>query len=71
MSGLGCWLMSRSSADKRDRVVEALRQFARQHDRALVRVDAALGELHRVSHQHGVHCAVVHAGLSEPAAQQL
>jgi uncharacterized protein (TIGR02677 family) len=56
--------------DNRDRVVEALRQFAREYDRALVRVDAALAELRRVGHQHVVQCAVVHAGLLEPAAQQ-
>lgn len=57
--------------DNRDRVVEALRQFAREYDRALVRVDAALAELRRVGHQHVVQCAVVQAGLLEPAAQQL
>jgi uncharacterized protein (TIGR02677 family) len=57
--------------DNRDRVVEALRQFAREYDRALVRVNAALAELRRVGHQHIVQCAVVHAGLLEPAAQQL
>lgn len=54
----------------RDRVVEALRQFAREYDRALVRVDAALVDLRQVGHQHVVQCAVVHAGLLEPAAQQ-
>lgn len=54
----------------RDRVVEALRQFAREYDRALVRVDAALTDLRQVGHQHVVQCAVVHAGLLEPAAQQ-
>ena len=56
--------------DNRDRVVEALRQFAREYDRALVRVDAALAELRLVGHQHVVQCAVGHAGLLEPAAQQ-
>jgi uncharacterized protein (TIGR02677 family) len=54
----------------RDRVVEALRQFAREYDRALLRVDAALAELRQVGHQHVVQCAGVHAGLLEPAAQQ-
>lgn len=54
----------------RDRVVEALRQFAREYDRALVRVNAALAELRSVGHQHVVQCAVVHAGLLEAAAQQ-
>ena len=52
----------------RDRVVEALRQFAREYDRALVRVDAAFAELRQVGHQHVLQCAVVHAGLLEPAA---
>jgi uncharacterized protein (TIGR02677 family) len=54
----------------RDRVVEALRQFAREYDRALVRVDVALSDLRQVGHQHVVQCAVAHAGLLEPAAQQ-
>jgi len=54
----------------RDRVVEALRQFAREYDRALIRVDAALADLRQLGHQHVVQCAVMHAGLLEPAAQQ-
>lgn len=54
----------------RDRVVEALRQFAREYDRGLVRVDAALTELRLAGHQHVVQCAVAHAGLLEPHTQQ-
>lgn len=54
----------------RDRVIEALRQFAREYDRGLVRVDAALADLRLAGHQHVVQCAVVHAGLLEPHAQQ-
>ncbi|SDW30725.1 TIGR02677 family protein [Amycolatopsis xylanica] len=54
----------------RDRVVEALRQFAREYDRGLVRVGSALKDLRHVGHQHVVECAVVHAGLLDPAAQQ-
>ncbi|MEV0855118.1 DUF2397 family protein [Nocardia fluminea] len=54
----------------RDRVIEALRQFAREYDRGLVRVDAALKELAATGHQHAVECAVAHAGLLEPQAQQ-
>lgn len=53
----------------RDRIIEALRQFAREYDRALVRVDAALTALRDVGHRHVVRCAVVHAGLLEQAAQ--
>ena len=54
----------------RDRVVEALRQFAREYDRGLVRVEAALNDLRSTGHQHVVECAVAHAGLLEPHAQQ-
>ncbi|WP_051407238.1 DUF2397 family protein [Nocardia sp. CNY236] len=54
----------------RDRVVEALRQFAREYDRGLMRVEAALSDLRLIGHQHVVECAVVHAGLLEPHAQQ-
>lgn len=54
----------------RDRVVEALRQFAREYDRAFVRVGSALAALRDVGHQHVVQCAVTRAGLLDPAAQQ-
>jgi len=54
----------------RDRVVEALRQFAREYDRGLVRVCAALDALRRAGHQHVVQCAVEHAGLLDSSAQQ-
>jgi uncharacterized protein (TIGR02677 family) len=54
----------------RDRIVEALRQFAREYDRAFVRVGSALATLRQVGHQHVVQCAVTHAGLLDPAAQQ-
>ncbi len=54
----------------RDRVVEALRQFAREYDRGLVRVGAALTDLRQAGHQHVVQCAVAHAGLLDPAVQQ-
>lgn len=54
----------------RDRIIEALRQFAREYDRALVRVDAALTALRDVGHRHVVQCAVVHAGLLELSAQR-
>lgn len=49
--------------DNRDRVLEALRQFPREYERAMRRVRAALTELDAVGHHHIASAAVGHAGL--------
>ncbi|RJQ86634.1 DUF2397 family protein [Amycolatopsis panacis] len=56
--------------DNRDRVVEALRQFPREYERALQRVEAALADVRAAGHHALVEAAVVHAGLIDAADQQ-
>lgn len=56
--------------ENRDRVVEALRQFPREYERALQRVEAALKDLRAAGHHALVEAAVGHAGLIDAADQQ-
>lgn len=57
-------------SDNRDRVIEALRQFPREYERALRRVEAALADLRMVGHRNVVEVAVPHAGLIDAGDQQ-
>ncbi|WP_329243139.1 DUF2397 domain-containing protein [Actinoallomurus sp. NBC_01490] len=56
--------------DNRDRVIEALRQFPREYERALRRVEAALVELEGAGYRRLVEEAVAHAGLLDARDQQ-
>ncbi|MGV9380027.1 DUF2397 family protein [Nonomuraea sp. NPDC003707] len=56
--------------DNRDRVIEALRQFPREYERALRRVEAALADLRAAGHRRIVEAAVPHAGLIDVRDQQ-
>ncbi|MBW4721502.1 DUF2397 family protein [Saccharothrix obliqua] len=56
--------------DNRDRVIEALRQFPREYERALKRVKRALEDLEAAGHHAIAEDAVAHAGLVDAAEQQ-
>jgi uncharacterized protein (TIGR02677 family) len=56
--------------DNRDRVVEALRQFPREYERALRRVEAALSDLRTVGHRRLAEAAAPHAGLIDARDEQ-
>ena len=56
--------------DNRERVIEALRQFPREYERALRRVEAALMELEGAGYRRLVEEAVAHAGLLDARDQQ-
>jgi uncharacterized protein (TIGR02677 family) len=56
--------------ENRDRVIDALQQFPREYERALRRVDVALGELDALGVGHVVELAVGHAGLIDRADEQ-
>lgn len=53
----------------RDRVIEALRQFPREYERAFVSVEKALADLERVGHRQVAEAAVAHAGLIDARDQ--
>lgn len=56
--------------ENRDRVVEALRQFPRESERALRRVESTLAELAAAGPRLLVEAAAMHAGLIDPGEQQ-
>ncbi|MFD1364408.1 DUF2397 family protein [Actinoplanes sichuanensis] len=56
--------------ENRDRVVEALRQFPREYERALQRVERALADLQTAGHRRIVEAALTQAGLIDARAQQ-
>jgi uncharacterized protein (TIGR02677 family) len=56
--------------ENRDRVIEALRQFPRESERALRRVEQTLAELDAAGPRRLVEAAAMHAGLIDPGEQQ-
>ncbi|GAA1546407.1 hypothetical protein GCM10009678_31290 [Actinomadura kijaniata] len=56
--------------ENRDRIIEALRQFPREYERGLARVEHQLENLRKVGHRHIVETAVAHAGLIDARDQQ-
>ena len=56
--------------ENRDRVVEALRQFPREYERGLRRVEAALADLDATGPRQIVETAVMHGGLVDARDQQ-